>query len=266
MPTRTPVTGPSSPSPRISSGERRKRSSRRCDFAARLSLRVVPEDLDVPSTRGVLWFADALELAWIDDHVDALELAQFAQLRRGARRLHGAPAREDMKLAHPGALHRLQCVHRKVGGGEVIGGARQDAHRVHRHVADADDRRRVRREIELPRDEVGMTVVPAHELGGGVAARKVFAGNAQVTIGLRAHGVDHRFVMTAQLRGRDVVAHVHVAEETEPRLRRDPFEHPGHRLDLRVIGGHAAAHQAKRRRQPVEHVDVKSGLQQRSAA
>ena len=54
----------------------------------------------------------------------------------------------------------------------------------------------------------------------------------------------------------ELLAQLDAPEEPEPGQGCRPVEHRRHRLDLLVIGGHAAADQAEGRREPVEHVDL----------
>ena len=82
-----------------------------------------------------------------------------------------------------------------VGLLELVRRAHEDARHVDRHVADADDSRPLRREIELAVAVVGMGVVPGDELSGGVTAGEVLTGDAHVTVGLCPGGEDHLVIM-----------------------------------------------------------------------
>ena len=101
-----------------------------------------------------------------------------------------------------------------------------------------------------------MRVVPADQLNRGDAARQVLARNPQRLVGLSTDGVNHRVVALGELAGLHMLADHQVAEEPEPWVRRGLLELCTDRLDLRVIGRHTGAHQAPRRRQHLEHVDV----------
>ena len=115
------------------------------------------------------------------------------------------------------------------------------------------------REVELPVAVVGVPVVPADEIGRGVAPRQVLARDAERPVALGAAGVDHRVVVAEQIRAAQVRADPHVAEEPHPRVGGDLLVDPGDRLDLLVIGRDAAAHQPEGCRQPVEEVDLDLG-------
>ena len=74
-------------------------------------------------------------------------------------------------------------------------------------------------EVEPPVLEVGMPVVPADELGGGVAAGEVLPGNVERPVRLGAHGPDHRVVVAEEFVRGDVAPGGDVAEEPERRVR-----------------------------------------------
>ena len=81
----------------------------------------------------------------------------------------------------------------------------------------------------------------------------------------RAGRVDDRVVVLQQLLARDVLAEGDVAEEAEARVRGGLLVDAGDGLDLRVVGGDARAHQAPRRRQALEHVDLDPAARDPSA-
>src|SRR3990172_3500721 len=101
-----------------------------------------------------------------------------------------------------------------------------------------------------------MAVEPAHELRRRVTPRQVLAGDIEGVIGLGNDGDDQHIVPVAQFRDRDVLAKPNMTEEAEAWLRGNPVEDPGDRLDLRVVGGDAAADQAEWGREAVEQVDA----------
>jgi hypothetical protein len=73
---------------------------------------------------------------------------------------------------------------------------------------------------------------------------------------LRANGVDDRVVELTELFVRHVSPDLDVAEKAEPGLLRDLLVDTGDVLELRVIRRDAEAHEAPRRRQPLEHVHL----------
>src|SRR5205823_12074605 len=97
---------------------------------------------------------------------------------------------------------------------------------------------------------------PAHKVGGRVRALQVFATDAQRPIDRRPRGIHDRVVVGEQVRARDVLAEVDVAEEAKARMFGGLLVHAADRLDLRVVGGDAGAHQAPRSGQALEHVDL----------
>ena len=192
----------------------------------------------------------------VDDHVDARQLAELLQLLVGEGRLGRAAAAEDVDLADPVALELVERVLGDVGGRQHLARAGEDARQVHRHVPVADHGRVLGGEVEAEAAEVRVGVVPAHELGGRVAAGQVLARDPHPPVGARAHRVDDRVVVRRQVGVGEVAPHLHVAVEAELGVGGDLVVDPGHRLDLLVVGRHPAAHQAEGRRQAVVHVDL----------
>ena len=141
-------------------------------------------------------------------------------------------------------------------GRQQLARAGEDAREVHRHVPVADHGRVLGGEVEAEAAEVRVGVVPAHELGGRVAAGQVLARDPHPPVGARAHRVDDRVVVRRQVGVGEVAPHLNVPVEAELGVGGDLVVDPGHRLDLLVVRGHPAAHQAEGRRQAVVHVDL----------
>ena len=87
-------------------------------------------------------------------------------------------------------------------------------------------------------------------------AGEVFAWDPEPVVALAADGPDHRVVVAFELFDREVAADTHVAEEPEARVLRDLVVDLADRLDLLVVWRDAAAHEAERRGQSLEHVDA----------
>ena len=68
--------------------------------------------------------------------------------------------------------------------------------------------------------------------------------------------VDDRVVVLEQLLARDVLAEGDVAEEAKARVRGGLLVDARDRLDLRVVGRDAGAHEAPGRGQALDHVDL----------
>ena len=111
-------------------------------------------------------------------------------------------------------------------------------------------------EIELEVLEVGVAVVPGHELGGRPRAREILARDPELAICLRPDRVDHRVVQRGQLVVADVPADLHVSEEAKARPRGDLLERAGHGLELRMVRGDAQPDQPPWRREALDHVDL----------
>ena len=98
-----------------------------------------------------------------------------------------------------------------------------------------------------------------------MAADELLPRNAEVSIGVRAVGIDDGVIVVVQFSWGEVLSDLDMAEESEAGLRGNALKDAGYRLDLRMVGRHAAAYQTERRGQPIEHVDANScrGLLQR---
>ena len=94
----------------------------------------------------------------------------------------------------------------------------EHARDVERDVAVADhDRALGREQVELEVGVVGVAVVPADELGRGMRAGQIFAGDPERPVRRRAGRVDDRVVVLAQILARDVLAEGDVAEVAKAR-------------------------------------------------
>ena len=184
-----------------------------------------------------------LDLGGVDDDVGVLHLAELPDLRVGECGLGRAAAAEDDDLADPLRVEQLDRVVGGVGLAQLVVGQRQHPGDVHRDVAVADHDRALAGEVELLVAVVGVGVVPADEGGGRVAAGQILAGDAELAVGLAADRVDDRVVEALEVLDLDVVADLDVAEEAEALAGGGFFVDPDHRLDLRVVGGDAAADQ-----------------------
>ena len=181
---------------------------------------------------------------------------ELLDLGVGEGGLDRAAAAEDDDLADLLAVEQLDRVVGGVGLAQLVVGEGEHPGDVHRHVAVADHHRALAGEVELVVGVVGVGVVPADEGGGGVAAGQVLAGDAELAVGLAADREDDRVVEPLEVLDLDVVADLDVAEEAEALAGGGFFVDPDHRLDLRVVGGDAAADEAEGGREAVEEVDL----------
>ena len=131
------------------------------------------------------------------------------------------------------------------------------------HVPDADHGGPFAGQVESELPEIGMAVVPAHELRGGEAAGKVLPRDPHLPVGGGSRREYRGVVKPAHVLQGDVPSELDVPEEPESRPGRRFLEHPGHAFDLGVVRGHSAADEAVGRGQAVEHVhgrgDVRPG-------
>lgn len=234
---------------------------------ARGALRVITQHVDVLlgrlAGRGGVLVAHALELRRVDDHVDVLQLAQLAKFERGEGGLQRPAPADDHHFVDPARPQRLQRVVGDVGLAQHVGIGDQDARDVEGDVAVADDHGARARQVGRGLLEVGVRVVPAHEIDGGDAARQLLAGDVQRAVGLGPDGIDDGVVTLGELTGLHVLADRDVAEETEPRILGRLLELLADRLDLRMIGRDARAHQPPRGGEHLQHVNGDIGVLRR---
>ncbi len=205
--------------------------------------------------RGRIVIADAVKLGWVDDDVDAVELAEFTQLQCGKRALQGAAPTDDHHFLNRAGAQRFQRVIGDVGGGQYIWIGHQDARDVDGNVAVAYDDGAGAGQIRCHLLKVRVRVVPADEINRGDTARQLLAGNVECTVRLRTDGVDHRVVAQGQVGRFDMLAHLDVAEKAKTGVLRGLLELLAYRFDLGVIGRDTGTDQAPGRRQHLEHVD-----------
>ena len=101
-----------------------------------------------------------------------------------------------------------------------------------------------------------MSVVPADELGGTENTLLVFAGEAELAIERRADRQDHGIVHLAKPIDIDVASDLDIAEVSDLQLGGGPIETAGNVLGGLMIGRHAIANEAVRRRQALDDVDL----------
>ena len=102
---------------------------------------------------------------------------------------------------------------------------------------------------------------PLYQATNSVAAcepGQVLARDPEPVVARRAHRVDDGVVALEQVGPLHVGAELDPSEEAQPRVRRGLLEDARDALDLRVVGGDARAHEAERRRQRVEQVDLEA--------
>jgi len=126
---------------------------------------------------GVRHSERTVEFRGIDDHVGVEQVRELPQLGVGERRLRGSATADDHDLADVVVLQHIQRVIGDVGAGELVTGQRQHAGDVEGHIAVTDHNGTlggVQGNLEIA--VVGVAVVPADELRGGMRAAQMFAG------------------------------------------------------------------------------------------
>ena len=261
---RTTSTASTRSSPRIATGETRKRRTIRRGLPAGGRAAYSLQQVDVPPRALAVGLERRLarrrrargRRGSTITSAPASSPSSFSSGRR-ERRLHRPAAAEHHDLlARRDAAIAVDRLVGRVGRRELLRGEREHARDVDRDVAVPDHDRALAREVELEVLEVGVAVVPGDERRGRPRAGQVLAGDAEPPVGLRADGVDDRVVEREQLLVRDVAADLDVAEEAEARPRRGLLERARDGLDVLVVGRDAEADEAPRRRQPVDQVDL----------
>ena len=196
------------------------------------------------------------QLCGIDDDVGTGELAELLQLLCRPRGLRRAAASHHHDVADRGRPDRLDRRVRGVRRGELLRGEREHPGDVESDVPVPDHDGALDVQVELELLEVGVAVVPGHELGGRPRAGQLLAGDAEPAIALRTEGVDDRVVELRQVCVGQIAAYLDVAEEPEAGLQGDSLEGPRDRLQLRMVWSDAEPHEAPGRRQPLDHVHL----------
>ena len=100
-----------------------------------------------------------------------------------------------------------------------------------------------------------MAVQPANEPPGAPDEGQLLARHAELPVDHHAGGDDHGVVVLLQFLPGNVAADLDIAREPDIGLGQQPLELSNHRLGALVIGRHAGADEAERRRQAVDQVD-----------
>lgn len=111
---------------------------------------------------------------------------------------------------------------------------------------------------------IGMTVVPAHELCRGQAARQVLTRDTQPATFCRTGGVDDGVVVGDEVTVVDIGADLDIEVRRQPWMREDGGELIGDLLGVGVIRRDPRAHQPVRGGQAVDQRDgdMRTRLQQ----
>ena len=195
-----------------------------------------------------------VDVLGIDDHVDGGRVVELFELERGELGLSRSTASEHVDLGGLVVLEALIDVGGDLGGQQFVAGLGQHARHIQGDVADTDDRDLLG--LERPGAwEVGMPVVPGHELRGAVGAVEVDAGQVHRPVVGGTGGEDDSVVHLLQVFEGDVAAVVDVADQPDLRFVQHLVQRGDDALDARMIRCHAVADQAERCRHPLEQID-----------
>ena len=198
-----------------------------------------------------------LELGRVDNDVCAGEVAHLVELRRRPRGLNGAAPSENHDLSNARAGDGCDGLVGGVGRRKLVVREREHSCDVERDVAVADhDHALGRAKVEVEVLVVGVAVVPGDELRGRPRSSELLAGNSEPPVGGRAVRIDDRVVQPRKVVVREIPPDVDVSEEAKAGLGGDLLVSARHGLEVRVIGSDAEPHQAPRRGQALDHVNL----------
>ncbi len=107
----------------------------RAKFAARVAAQRVDVLLADLADRGRVLVGDALEVCWVDDHVNPLEVDQLAQLQGGEGGLQRPAPADDHHFLHAAWPQRFQRMIGDIGRRQHVRVGDQDACDVERDIA-----------------------------------------------------------------------------------------------------------------------------------
>ena len=215
---------------------------------------------------GSLFGGSTSSAVWIDHRDGARQPAHLGQLVVGEGGvLRSAPA-DDGDVGDRRCSDRRSGLRHDVALGHLVGRLGQHARHVERHIAVADHRHALHLAEVRPVAEIGMAVQPPDEPPRTPDEGQLLARHAEFLVDHHAGGDDHRVVVGLQFLPGNVAADLDIAGEPDIGLGQQPFELPDHRLGALVVGRHAGADQAERRRQAVDQVDAEIGALAQQAA
>jgi len=100
-----------------------------------------------------------------------------------------------------------------------------------------------------------MTVVPADELAGGMAADQILSRYPKPSVAFGTVCENDDIVYVSKLVKLDIPSDLNVPKEANVWAKRDALEYCRDRLDLRMVGGNASAYEPERCRKFVDDVD-----------
>ncbi|SKV85837.1 Uncharacterised protein [Mycobacteroides abscessus subsp. abscessus] len=181
------------------------------------------------------------------DDIHTGRVRQLSKFHGAELDLGRATSREDMDVGGPVERQTLVYVGGNLGAELFIGGLGQHSGDIERDISGAEDRNTRGRQRPVPGD-VGVAVIPGHEVGGTIAFREVDAGDIEPPIGAGSGREDHRVVEPAQLRKLDIGAVMNVSDEADLIAGEHPAQCLDDLLDTWMVRGHSVTHQSVRRR------------------
>lgn len=173
----------------------------------------------------------------------------------GELRLRRSPPAHHMNISDSALSERFERVLADIGVFEFIDCLGEDAADIDCHVALPNDNCDRVRKVEHLVSIIRVAVIPANELGSGVAAQQILSGNSKCSIGLGAASEHDGVVGLTQLIDGDITANGDIREKGVFRRFRDLLVDEDRLLQFRVVGRNAAAHQPKGDWEALEHIN-----------
>ncbi len=230
---------------------RRRRSGSEC-----LQHLIALESCPVASVRKLLAARQIkLKIVRIHDRVAVRQLPEFPQVRMRELRLRRTAASDNVDVSNPALGQYLESVRGNIGTPQLIRRLGENPADIDRDVSLTDDDGLLMRQIESQVAVIGMAVIPADKFACRVAACQMFPGYPHRSVGMRSAGEHDGVITILELLHADVAPDRDIAEESKPRRFGNSLVDGNGLLELRVVWGNAAAHQAEGRGQSLEHVD-----------
>ncbi len=181
-----------------------------------------------------------LEVGGIDDHLHVVLLPELAQLQGREAHIGGATTGEQVHVADPARGERVEDVVGSVGRLQRRGVLREDACDVEGDVARPEHGHGLRLQAPTLRD-VGVRVVPGHELRGAERSGKLRSRHVERHVAVGSGRDDDAVVRPAELVDRHIDTDLDVAAQPDAGLEEHVVQRVDDLADARVVGGDAVA-------------------------
>src|SRR5699024_3269490 len=185
-----------------------------------------------------------VDVLWRDDDLDGWRLVEFLEFLRGVLCLRWAATAKHVDFLGLVVLEGLVDVVWDFSNQQLIGGLRQDAGNVQRHVTHANNGDGLSAYAPFAHEDWD-ALVEAHELSGAEAAVEIFTRHTHDLVLGGAGSEDDGVVVFVHFIDGDVAADFNVAEEANLILFHHVVQRLHDALDAWVVRGNAVADEAK---------------------